>query len=511
MKASTSVNKRFRALCLILAAALLAASLTGCRKKPAEPEMTETAPQVTEPQIPAGNITIPYTELDSLNPFYIDTVLNFSLISLVYDSLFYLDGGFMPTPLIAREADAKDLTVRVRLDDALIFSDATPLTSADVVYSFVKAKGAPLYAETLNNVADCEADGAHAVVFTLEEADVNALNTLTFPIVKNGTAEDPEIQPVGSGFYTYKKDALRIYLEYNLRHAGGIPEIGTIRLREVSESATLMHLLNTGAIDCFYADMADGIAKRSYSGASEVYLNNLVFLGVNQGSALLGNADIRKAVSLAVSRISLCENAFQSHARASLTPVNPAWDALKDIPDPENAKFEADLGAADALMATMALGQDGENLFYTLIVQDGSTPMLTAANLIAEQLKLIKIELAVQVLDEEDFAATLAAGEYDFYLSEIKLTKNMDLSPFLIPGGAADWGMDFENLDIGDLYIKYLAGELPLEQFLAAFDETMPFIPLLYRNGQLCYSAAIKSGVTATEDRQFMNIAAWKV
>ena len=509
MKASSSVNNIKRALCLLLALLLLATA--ACRKQPQEPEVTEEVTQTTEPQIPAGNITIPYTELDSLNPFYTDTLLNFSLISLVYDSLYYLDGGFTPHPLIAKDAARTELTLRVTLDDGRVFSDASPLTSADVVYSFQQAKGAPLYAQALKNVDACEADGAHAVRFTLEDADVNALNVLTFPIVKNGTAGTAEARPVGSGCYQYKKDALRTYLEYNLRHAGGIPEIGTIRMREVSESSTLMHLLNTGAIDCFFTDMADGIAKRSYSGAAEIYLNNLVFLGVNHEADLLGNADIRKAISLAISRIALCDNAFQGHARASLYPVNPAWDALKDIPDPENAKFEADLGAADAFLATMNLGADGGKLYYNLIVEDASATMLTAANLIAEQLALVNIELAVQALDEEAFEDALYAGEYDFYLSEIKLTKNMDLSPFLIPGGAADWGIDFENLDINELYMKYRAGELTLEQFLAVFDETMPFIPLLYRNGQFCYSAAVKSGVTATEERLFLNIAEWKV
>ena len=493
---------------MLLAACVL---LCACARGPVQEDTTAPTEAPTEAALPAGSITVPYTELDSLNPFFTRTLLNFSLISLVYDALFYLDVGFLPVNCIAKDYVFTERTVRVTLDDALVFSDASPLSAGDVVYSFELAKNAPLYKESLKNVSECAADGSYSVSFTLEDPDVNALNILTFPIVKTGTADTAEDVPTGSGCYRYQKNELRLYLEYNLRHAGGIPEIGTVRLREVNESATLMHLLNTGSIDCFFTDLSDGAAKRSYSGANEIYLNNLVFLGVNHNSSMLDLADLRKAVSLAVSRLALAENAFVSHARPSVYPMNPSWDALLEIPDPVNAKYEADIAAADAILAGMKHGSDGEPLYYTLIAEDSNAFLRAAAQQIAEQLSRVNLQITVSLLPEREFNYALQAGEYDFYLSEIKLTKNMDLWPFFTLGGAAAWGADLSDIDVDLAYRHYRAGEAELTDFLSSFDETMPFIPLIYRNGQFCYSRSVKSGVEATEDRLYMNIADWKI
>jgi peptide/nickel transport system substrate-binding protein len=502
-------RKRAGALvCLLLAAALLLAS---CRTPGRPEETTEPTEAVTEQQLPAGSITVPYTELDSLNPFFMKTVINASLVSLVYDSLFYLDVGFMPVKAIAADAVRTDGALRVSVDDARVFSDTSPLSAADVVYSFERAKEAPLYKEQLKNVSSCEAEGSYSVVFTLAQPDVNAENVLTFPIVKLGTADTADDIPVGSGCYRFARDELRVFLEYNLRHVGGIPEIGTVRLREVSESATLMHLLNTGSIDCFFSDMSDGVAKRSYAGANEIYLNNFVFLGVNHLSPMLGMADLRKAISLSLSRAALCENAFVSHARAAVTPLNPSWDEVRAVAEPQNAKYEADLNAAEALLSTLKLGVDGETLHYLLIVPDSNSFMRAAAQQIAEQLKLVNLDINVQVLSPTAVTVALNTGAYDFYLSEIKLTKNMDLSPFFTAGGAAACGIDLLSGSADETYADYRAGETELTRFTEAFDQWMPFIPLLYRNGQFCYSRAVKSGVEATEERLFLNVAGWKV
>jgi peptide/nickel transport system substrate-binding protein len=226
---------------------------------------------------------------------------------------------------------------------------------------------------------------------------------------------------------------------------------------------------------------------------------------------MLYHVDLRKAVSLAVSRMSLVENAFMSHARAAVFPFNSSWDALSGLPEPNYAKYESDPNAADALLATLQAGTGGGPLYYNLIVQESNNFLRQAAEQIAEQLAMVNLNVTVNTLSDDDFRAALREGAYDFYLSEIKLTKNMDLSPFFSPGGAAAWGIDLTSLDIGETYRHYKAGQTELPAFLAAFDETMPFIPLLYRNGQFCYSRSIKSGVAATEDRLYMNIAEWKI
>jgi len=117
----------------------------------------------------------------------------------------------------------------------------------------------------------------------------------------------------------------------------------------------------------------------------------------------------------------------------------------------------------------------------------------------------------VEYLTSRDFNTALSEGEYDLYINEIKLTKNMDLSEFFTSSGQASKGIDLDNTDVDESYFSYVQGSEELSGFLTDFDNSMPFIPLVYRNGQLCYSRSIKSVIEAAEDRLFMNVADWKL
>ena len=499
---------RLTALCL-----LLALLLSACSRQPAEPvtEPEETVQTVTAAPRAAGSVTLPYTSLASVNPYETSALLNAALIPLTCQSLYYLDAGFTPVPQLAAGETAAPDGVRVTLTEGAVFSDGSPLTAADVVYSFGRAKASPLYRTALANADACTADGNYTVQFTWKTADVNGLNLLTFPIVKQHTAEGADAFPVGSGPFVFRRDELRLSLQTNERYGGQKPQITAIRLYDITDASSLMHLLDTGGIDCFYTDLSEGTAKRSFSGTTEVYLNNLVFLGVNHNSYRLASADVRRALSLAVTRGGVCENAFLNHGRAAFYPVNTSWDRLVELQPDAEQTGDADLGAADALLASVGAGFTGDRLSYTLLCVDEGTFLPAAAGLLAEQLAGVNVAVDVQLVDRDAFEEALEKGKYDLYLSEIKLTKNMDLSPFFTPGGAAAWGMDLNALTVDEAYAQYRAGALELREFLDAFSASMPFIPLLFRNGQLCFSRSVTGGVEATEDNLFINIADWSV
>ena len=507
MNALRCHNRFLQILCLVLAGLFI---LSACGKETPVDELTQPEETTAATEVPAGAISAPYTLLDAMNPFYMETLVNASLISLLFDPLFTLDSGFMPVPLTATSSENNGTALTVQLEDSLVFSDASPLTAADVVYSFEKAVGSPLYGESLKSIVSCAATGVSTVEFTLNSPDVNAVNLLTFPIVKAGTAETSTEVPIGAGRYVFVREDGRALLRANLRYAGGVPKIGTVRLREITESATLMHILNVGGIDCFYTDLSDGVAKRSYAGSNEVYLNELVFLGVNHMNGDLKNAEFRKAVSLSLSRSAIAANAFVSHARAALTPFNTSWELLSSLP--AAGSTEADPAAADALLSRLGSGVGGVETRLTMLVSaDADAFVKTAAGLIAEELSYVNITLDVLYPNADLFKQMLREGKFDLYLGQIRLTKNMDLSPFFSEYGAARYGMDLDAMDLDETYFEYKSGGRELETFLNSFAELMPFIPLCYRNGQFCYSRVIRSAIQSTEDRLFYNVEEWLV
>ena len=145
-------------VCILLSAVCIFAA-SSCTGNFNENEESTAVEETTEKHIPDGVITMAYTSLDSVNPFVITSVLNSSLISLVYQPLYELDTGFVPQRKLAVQENIEGHTVRIELLQDIMFSDSAPLTSADIIYSFNKAKTSPLYRETLKNIEKCEQNG----------------------------------------------------------------------------------------------------------------------------------------------------------------------------------------------------------------------------------------------------------------------------------------------------------------------------------------------------------------
>ncbi len=153
---------------------------------------------------------------DSLNPYNVKALSTAQgLIGNVYQPLMIRsdDEPFTLYGLIAESLEtnpARDLIV-FHLNPAARFSDGTPITSADVLFTFnlLKAKGRPQTRAAYNLVKSAEALDAHTVRFDLAGANDRELPlTLAIMPVLSGAHTDAEhfedqtLQiPVASGPY----------------------------------------------------------------------------------------------------------------------------------------------------------------------------------------------------------------------------------------------------------------------------------------------------------------------
>ncbi len=185
-----------------------------------------------EPALPQGFAHFPYAEpnapkggrlslgvlgtFESLNPYNVKALSTAQgLIGNVYQSLMMRsdDEPFTLYGLIAQsvETNAARDSVVFRLDPAARFSDGSPITSADVLFTFnlLKAKGRPQQREAFGLVKAADAPDPHTVHFDLAGADDREL-PLTLAIMPVLSAartdaahfEDQTLQiPLGSGPY----------------------------------------------------------------------------------------------------------------------------------------------------------------------------------------------------------------------------------------------------------------------------------------------------------------------
>ena len=499
-----------RALAVLLCC-LPALSLGGCG--PEKPEETTAPEEITEPapEAPEGSVAVPYLPDDSLNPFRIETVINAPLVSLYCRGLYRLDTGFNPVNDLALSEVVSTGNVKVTLKPGLVFWDGSPLTARDVVYSYGLAKESILYREHLRNMESCAAPDDKTVLFTLEHPDVNVLNGLLFPVVKEGSADKKDSLPTGCGPFRFTQDGIRLTLTCNTRCEAGLPPVGTVRLTEVEENTVLESLVDTGDVDFCCSDLSHGSAKRTYSAATDIYLNNLVFIGVNRKNVNLGVADMRRAISLALDRQEIVSAGFQSFARAAALPFNTSWTAIADSAVAAGLSFNADNAAADAILAPYGAGTGGDPCYLTLLCPEDNSFLRNTAGVIAKQLAKNNIIVTVENVNRYDYRELLATEKFDCYLGEIKLSPTMDLSPFFGYDGAAIYGIDPEEGEIGERYEAYRGGELSLDAFLETFVQETPFIPLCFRNGRMCYTSDVTAVSGVSEFSVFGQIASWKV
>lgn len=491
----------------LLAAAVL--TLSGCSTLPGNvpgDSPDSSAPPVSSsgPSAPA-TFTLAYDPEDTLNPYAAVSRTNLELSHLLYDSLTALDAKWIAQPSLAASVEQTEaLRLAASLREGAVFSDGTPVTAADVVYSFNLGKASSNYKALLANLTTAAATDGNRIVFTLASPDPNAAACLTFPVLKSGTADSP----VGGGRYMPAAEPIRLVRN---PHAGSV-SLEPLYLREQTTAETIRQGLEAGTIQYFFDDLSDGDIPRLSCASVSIPMNNLVFLGVNAAKKRdLENALVRQALAAALDRTALAETAFAGRAQAAPTPFHPVWGPaveLKGFSAGENlAVAVAQLEQAGYNTRSNDSVSGGKDLSLTLLYVGGNSFREELAALIKQQLEKTGLSLTLEKVEADVYRSRLQRGDFELYLGEIRLSANMSLRPLLTEGGAAAYGVRTNGAGAA-AYGRYLTGELTLEGFCEAFTADVPFIPLCWRKGIAAYDRNL-SGVAPIAFNPYYGIEGW--
>lgn len=492
-----------QALTVILCV-LLSFSFASCTITNHSQESTSTKPEsTTEFKTDDKSFILSYTQSDSLNPFEAETLNNQTLATLVFDSLFILDENFSAqNDIAASHKYSSNTTLSVNIKQKT-FSNGDNLTADDVVYSFNLAKDSPAYSNSLKAISYAYADSKDTVVFSLSYPNPFAHNLLTFPIALYASCSSEYEFPVGSGRYKFEKQDSKIVLKACGKD-GFKPRITTINLINVVSDESIDNAINIGNINFAFRDLSNGAATKMTCQTKAVQMNNLVYIGLNYSSqSITCNKFIRRAISLAVDRGVIAKSAYQNYASASTSVYNPVFELA-----PNTRIFEE---SANTLAAKQSIAQSGyepEQLKLRLVVNKNAN-RTAAAKLIKSQLEAAGFKVDYKEYSYKEYKQALKDLSFDIYVGETKLSNDMNFYTFFKEGGSTSYGIDNENSICAQSYKKYLSGELQLGDFILAFNDEMPFIPIVYRKGMICYSKAMYGDMQGTYSNCFSNIQDW--
>ena len=497
-------NRLFKIICALFVLPLLA----GCwQAEPEEPDtsdlMTEEEPvQSIQPDIILPTVfRLPYAPDQTLDPITCSDGMQQVIGSRLYEGLFQLDHQLEPQPLLCDQYtyDAETLTYVFRIRSGVTFTDGSPLTAQDAAQTLKRAMASARYGARLAGVTAISA-GEGSVTVTLSSPNTAFPALLDIPIVKAGT--ENQLVPVGTGPYVFlvEEDAISLQRNTSWWQGSRLP-VDTIGLMAASDRDTMLYQFTSRDVQLITTDLT-GTAPISVTGSisfQDADTTILQYVGFNTTRAPFDKPELRTALSLGINRGSVVSARLSGHGTATQFPVSPVSPLY---PQSLEATYSYDAYAA---AMTQAGWNDGEARTVTLLVNSENSFKVSAAEHVADNLSAFDLNVEVQALPWEDYTAALAAGQFDLYYGEVKLTADWDLSPLLGTGGTLNYG-GWSSTQT-DLLLSSLASSedraAAMELLCAHLRQQAPILPICFKSTSVLVQSGVVEGLTPTAANPF--------
>jgi len=456
---------------------------------------------------------------ETLDPRYAVDTVGLRATRLVHAGLARLDPDTLePIPYLARGWRWRDpLTLEVDLRDDVRFHSGAPLRARDVVETldaFASPSVASRHASVVDAIADARAEGEHRVIVRLARPHATLLTDLELPILRADEAASPPA-PSGTldglGPFSISRAARGEVLLVPAEGAALPRPAHAVTLRTVHDENARALRLEAGRADISLNLVSPSLlpalgtrpelSVRSRQGA------NLTYVVVNERHGALGDPRVRRALSLAVDRATLCAALFDGRAHAAGSLVPPAHWAHADAPalpfDPARAReLLAEAGASRS--------------HFTLLT---STERLRSdvGRVVAQELGDIGVEVDAVPLELGTMIARLNGGDFDLAILQLpEITEPNVLRRFLhaasFPPAGANRGRVRDDvldalLDEGDRVANVDARRGVYAQLEAREREQMHWLPLWYEDQVAVTSARARAFVPSAEGR-WLSLAA---
>ncbi|MCB7066285.1 ABC transporter substrate-binding protein [Enterocloster citroniae] len=446
MKNTTGVAKRCVSLAL---AAVMALSLASCKGKANEGIQAEggSAPAQTGA---AGEkiVNIGVTSsLNTLNPLLMDGVeMNKYATGLMFLPLMDLDKDMNFEGMLADSITAEDgSNFLVHIDDQAVWSDGTPVTADDVIYTALR-----ICSPVIGNVAmmyyvfegvgddgfvEAGADHVEGItkvddktvrfttkapmsLITFKASYARYLMPLPKHVIENISEENLMSDPwfnkpdVVSGPYRVTEFDRDHYVAYeaNKDYWKGAPKIDRLNIKIV-EGSQLYAGLKSGEIDVTQNTMSS-IPLEDYESVQSLENVNVSFGDpiTNQSvfirTSNIPDAKVRQAMLYAIDRRQILDQLLKGNGEVSegfLSSASPYFDeSITPVTyDPEKAKTLLEESGWD------------KNKTIKFCIDSGDSTFVNAASVIAAQWAAVGIKADIQTMDINTLLGNANKGDFD--------------------------------------------------------------------------------------------------
>ena len=319
------------------------------------------------------------------------------------------------------EVSEDALTYTFNLREGVTFSDGTPFTAEDVVFTYEEVQKNQANNENvdLTKLKSVEADGDYKVVFTLNECYSPFLDTVAMlQIVPSDSynSETFDTAPIGTGAYKVAQydTNQQIILQVNGSYWGGTPDIEQVNIISMDQDTAYSNAVSgqldvvmvgstyiNETIDSMTLHKLETMDVRNVSlpTLTEQVMKDSQGNEYNVGNNVTSDIAVRKALSIGINRHEIIDNAFNGEGKPAVNFTdNLPWASTDDYEDnqvDEAKKILEDAGWTDA---------DGDGIrekgdlkcSFDLIAPGNDEDRYKLATALAENAKNLGIEINVR-------------------------------------------------------------------------------------------------------------------
>ncbi len=385
------MRKRVLAVTLILVLAL--GLLSGCGKK------TTTVPTRNTTNEAAIGIA---QDFDSLDPDYMTAAGTKEVLFNVFEGLVKPNAAGEIVPAVAADVIRSEdgLTYTFPLREGVKFHNGSPVTPEDVVYSIERRwkdtdPSAQLAALSVISSVAAE-DGK--IVITLSEPSNEFLAAVMNAYILPAGYTQQETAPVGTGPYRFVSREVQhsLVLERFPEYWGTPGKLDKVTFRILENAEGLVLGLQSGALDLvahLSSDQTAQLSKEDFT-IAEGSMNLVQALYLNNAEAPFDDVRVRQALCYAIDKQAVIDLAFNGYGIPLGTSMFPSFSKYYD--DSLTGYYTQDLDKARELLTEAGYPNGFE---MTITVPSNYTPHVNTAQVLAELLREINVQVTVQPVD----------------------------------------------------------------------------------------------------------------
>lgn len=505
--------------------------------------------------VEGGQIVIPLTNLNTLNPLITENITYYHFSKLIFESIFELDNNLNIIPQLAKNYNITNegKTISVELKKDIKWHDGADFNANDVAFTintlkyakdnssysnFFQGSQAILGQDDISIITDVKVIDSYNIDINFSDVSSNNLELLTFPIIpqhifmdsKNSFAKALEIDnylPIGTGPYKYvkyekfKNISLISFDEYR----EGKAYITNIDGKVLEDEELILTAFETGQLSMATTIGVDWDKYKSNKRIRtvEYVSNNYEFIGFNfekeifQGESGLA---IRKAINYGIDRQAIIRKIYLEHASQIDVPIHPDSWLVSD--DANTYGYSIDkakeilkvAGWSDENEDGILEDENGDKLSLKILTNSYNQLRLNTTEMIAEDLKKIGFEIIkdyepnfIDSPSEEqintqwdNINTNIANGDFEMVVLGWEMSFIPDLSFMFHSSEKPDTNnfIRYKNETIDRLLLNtYEASnrEEKKENYIKLQEfivEEIPYISLFYKNKALLVDSKIK-------------------